>query len=65
MQGNVTLCLGKNTENETFTFQATIMNTSKEQSSHTKELCKKASQKMSALLRISNQLNDSEKKPSF
>ena len=30
-------------------------------SSHIKKLCKKASQKISALSRISNQLNDSEK----
>ena len=30
-------------------------------SNHIKELCKKASQKISALSRISNQLNDSEK----
>ena len=30
-------------------------------SSHIRELCKKASQKISALSRISNQLNDSEK----
>ena len=29
-------------------------------SSHMRELCKKASQKRSALSRISNQLNDSE-----
>ena len=68
------MCLGKNTENETFTFKDTIMNNSKEEkilgviidnrltfSSHIRELCKKASQKISALSRISNQLNDSEK----
>ena len=68
------MCLGKNTENETFTFKNTIMNNSKEEkilgviinnrqtfSSHITELCKKASQKISALSRISNQLNDSEK----
>ena len=67
-------CLGKNTENETFTFKDTIMNNSKEEkilgiiihnrltfSSHIRELCKKASQKISALSRISNQLNDFEK----
>ena len=30
-------------------------------SRHIRELCKKASQKISALSRISNQLNDSEK----
>ena len=68
------MCLGKNTENETFTFKNTIMNNNKEEkilgviidnrqtfSSHIRELCKKASQKISALSRISNQLNDSEK----
>ena len=68
------MCLGKNTENETFTFKDTIMNNSKEEeilgviidnrltfSSHIRELCKKASQKISALSRISNQLSHSEK----
>ena len=34
-------------------------------SSHIRELCKKASQKISALSRISNQLKNSEKKLSF
>ena len=63
---------GKSTENETFTFKDTIMNNSKEEKIlgviidnqriiHIRELCKKASQKISALSRISNQLNDSEK----
>ena len=68
------MCLGKNTENETFIFKDTIMSNSEEEkilgvtidnrltfSSHIRELCKKASQKISALSRISNQLNDSEK----
>ena len=68
------MCLGKNTENETFSFKDTITNSSKEEtilgviidnrltfSSHIRELCKKASQKISALSRISSQLNDSEK----
>ena len=68
------MCLGKNTENETFTFKDTIMNNSKEEkilgviidnrltfSSHIRELCKKASEKISALSRISNHLNDSQK----
>ena len=66
------MCLGKNTENETFIFKDTIMSNSEEEkilgvtidnrltfSSHIRELCKKASQKISALSRISNQLNDS------
>ena len=34
-------------------------------SSYIRELCKKASQKISTLSRISNQLNASEKKPFF
>ena len=68
------MCLGKNTGNETFTFKDTIMSNSKEEkilgviidnrlivSSHITELCKKASQKMLALSRISNQLNDFDK----
>ena len=66
--------LGKNTENETFIFKDTAMNNSKEEkilgvttgskltfSSHVRELCKKASQKISTLSIISNQLYDSEK----
>ena len=65
------MCLGKNTENETFTFKDTIMSNSKEEkilgviidnrltfSSHIRELCKKASEKISALSRISHQLTD-------
>ena len=68
------MCLGKNTDNETFTFKDTIMSNSKEEeilgviihnrmisSSHIRELCKKAFQKILALSRISNQLNDFEK----
>ena len=68
------MCLDKNTENETFTFKDTIMNNSREEkilgaiignrlifSSHIREVCKKASQKISALSRISNQLSHSEK----
>ena len=64
----------KNTENDTFTFKDTIMNNSKEEkilgfiidnrltfSSHIREICNKASQKILALSRISNQLNSSEK----
>ena len=68
------MCLDRNTENETFTFKDTIMNNSREEkilgaiignrlifSSHIREVCKKASQKISALSRISNQLSHSEK----
>ena len=64
------MCLG----NETFIFKDTIMNNSKEEkilcvildnrltfSRQIRELCKKASHKILALSRISNQLNDSEK----
>ena len=60
------MCLGKNTENEIFTFKDTIMNNSKEGkilvviiynrlrfSSHIRELCKKAYRKISTLSRIS------------
>ena len=61
------MCLGKNTENETFIFNDTIMNNSKEEKipgvtldNRLRELSKKA-QKISTLSRISNQLNDSEK----
>ena len=56
------------------TFKDTIMSNSKEEKtlgviidnrltygSHIRELCKKASKKISALSRISNQCNDSEK----
>ena len=59
------MCLGKNTENETFIFKDTITNNSKEEkilgviidnrmtfSSHIRELCKKASQKLLALPKI-------------
>ena len=69
------MCLSKNTENETFIFKdMSIMNNSKEEkmlgvtidkiltfSSHIRELCKRASQNISTLSRISNQINDSEK----
>ena len=63
------MCLGKNAENETFTFKDTIVTNRNEEkilgvsinnrlvfSSHIRELCKKSSQKISALSRISNQL---------
>ena len=68
-------CLGKNAEGETFIFKDTIMNNIKKKKntrfyqttdqtnicSYIRELYKKASQKISTLSRISNQLNDSEK----
>ena len=68
------MCRGKNTENETFIFKDTTMENSKEEkiqgviidnrltfNSQMRELCKKASQKILALSKTSNQLNDSEK----
>ena len=61
------LCLCKNRKNEIFIFRYSIMDNSKEEkildvtvdnkltsSSHIRELCKKASQKISDLSRISN-----------
>ena len=69
------MCLGKDTGNETFIFKSLVMKNSKEQKilgvtidnkltfkSHIKNLCKKASQKISALSRLSNHLNDSQKR---
>ena len=68
------MCLGKDTRNETFIFKGLVMKNSKEQKilgvtidnkltfkSHIKNLCKKASQKIGALSRLSNHLNDSQK----
>ena len=72
------MCLGKNTENETYFFNNTEMKNSSEEKilgitvdnklkfkSHLKNLFKKASQKIWALSRLSNYLNDSEKKTNF
>ena len=69
------MCLGKNTENETYFFNNTeIKNSSEEKNlgitidnklkfkSHVKNLCRKASQKIRVLSRLTNYLNDSEKK---
>ena len=71
------MCLGNNTENETFLFHNILMKNSKEQKilgvtidnklnfkSHISELCKKASQK-AALSRLSSYLHNSEKKLIF
>ena len=67
------ICLGKDTRNETFIFKGLVTKNSKEQKilgvtmdkltfkSHIKNLCKKASQKIRALSRFSNHLNDSQK----
>ena len=72
------MCLGNNTENETFLFHNILMENSKEQKilgviidnklnfkSHISELCKKASQKIAALSRLSSYLHNSEKKLIF
>ena len=72
------MCLGKDTANETFIFKTLVMKNNKEQKilgvtidnklnckSHIKELCKKASQKIGTLSRLSIYLNDSEKKKKF
>ena len=69
------MCLGKNTENETYFFNNTEMEISSEEKilgitidnklkfkSHVKNLRKEASQKIWALSRLTNYLNDSEKK---
>ena len=69
---------GKDTANETFIFKNLVKKNSKEQKilgvtihnklnckSHIKALCKKVSQKIGALLRLPNYLNDSEKKLVF
>jgi len=72
------MCIGKNTENETLVINNTTLHNSKEEkilgviidnkltfNSHIREICKKASQKISALSRVSYQLNDAEKKLLF
>ena len=72
------MCLGNNTENKTFLFHNILMENSKEQKiigviidnklnfkSHISELCKKASQKVAALSRLSSYLHNSEKKLIF
>ena len=72
------MCLAKDTRNETFIFKGLVMKNSEEQKmlrvtrleldnkltfkSHSKNLCKKASQKIGALSSLSNHLNDSQKK---
>ena len=68
------MCLGNNTENETFLFHNILIENSKEQKilgviidnkldfkSHISELCKKASQKVAALSTLSSYLHNSEK----
>ena len=68
------MCLGNNTENETFLFNSILMENCKEQKilgvmidnklnfkSHISELCKNASQKIAALSRLSSYRYNSEK----
>ena len=72
------MCLGQNIVNETFVYDNTEIKNSKEEKisgviidnklrfrSHVKNLCKKASQKIWALSRLINYLNDSKKKMIF
>ena len=72
------MCLGNNTENETFLFHNILMENSKEQKilgvitdnklnfkSYVSELCKKASQKIAPLSRLSSYQHNSEKKLIF
>ena len=69
------MCLWKGTENETFNFKGLVMKNSKEQTifgvsidnkltfkSHIKNSCKKASQKIGALSKLSNYPNDYQKR---
>ena len=72
------MCLGHNTMNETFIYDNTEMKNSKENKilgviidnklrfkSHVKNLCKKISQRIWALPRLTNYLNNSQKKMIF
>ena len=72
------MCLGHNTMNETFVYDNTEMKNSKENKilgviidnklrfkSHVKNLCKKISQRIWALSRSTNYLNNSQKKMIF
>ena len=72
------MCLGNNTENETFLFHNILMKNSKEHKTlavaldneldfknHISELCRKASQKIAALSRLTSYLHSSEKKLIF
>ena len=68
------MCLGKDTGNETFNFNGLVWRTTKSKElgvtidndltfkSYIKNLWKKASQKIGALSRLSNHLNDSQRK---
>ena len=67
------MCLGKDTENETFSFNNFIFNNSNEDKkigidnkltfkSHIKISCKKATRKIAALSRLLNHLSNSQKR---
>ena len=68
------MCIGRNTENYKFDLDNLLLENSKEKvlldvtidnkltfDSHIKNICRKASQKLCALLRITNYLNSSQK----
>ena len=68
------MCIGRNTENDKFKFDNLLLEKSKEVvvlgitidkkltfDSHIKNICRKAGQKLGALLRITNYLNSSQK----
>ena len=68
------MCIGRNTENDKFKFDNLLLEKSKEVvvlgitidkkltfDSHIKSICRKAGQKLGALLRITNYLNSSQK----
>ena len=72
------MCIGRNTENDKFEFDNLLLENSKEEvvlgvtidnkltfDSHIKSICRKAGQKLGALLRITNYLNSSQKKLTF
>ena len=72
------MCIGRNIENDKFEFDNLLLENSKEEvvlgvtidnkltsDSHIKNICRKAGQKLGALLRIRNYLNSSEKRAYF
>ena len=74
------MCIYRNTENDKFEFDNVLSENSKEVilgvkivnklskltfDSHIKNICRKAGQKLGALLRITNNLNSSQKKACF
>ena len=72
------MCIGRYTKNDRFEFDNLLLENSKEEvvlgitidnkltfDNHIKNICRKAEQKLGALLRITNYLNSSQKKPIF